>query len=98
MTTQPRRQCRHRRMEKWMRLVPERINTEWIGTLSDADLIDVEARLHTKFAVLERREKTKRGASYQLCCSSPETMAAWDRWCRVNTATRGRSLNPRRVK
>ena len=87
-----------RRMEKWMRLVPERINTEWIGTLTDDDLIDVEARLHTKFALLERREKTRRGASYQLCCSSPETMAAWDRWSRVLTATRGRSLNPRRVK
>ena len=81
-----------------MRLVPERINTEWIGTLTDDDLIDVEARLHTKFALLERREKTRRGASYQLCCSSPETMAAWDRWSRVLTATRGRSLNPRRVK
>ena len=81
-----------------MRLVPERISTDWIGTLSDADLIDVEARLHTKFALLERREKNRRGASYQLCCSSPETMAAWDRWSRVLTATRGRSLNPRRAK
>jgi hypothetical protein len=81
-----------------MRLVPERINTDWIGTLSDADLIDVEARLHSKFALLERREKTKRGASYQLCCSSAETMDAWDRWSRVLTAARGRSLNPRRVK
>jgi len=81
-----------------MRLVPERINTDWIATLSDADLIDVEARLHSKFALLERREKTKRGASYQLCCSSRGTMDAWDRWSRVLTAARSRSLNPRRVK
>ena len=44
-----------------MRLVPERINTDWIGTLTDDDLIDVEARLHTKFALLERREKNEDG-------------------------------------
>jgi len=79
-----------------MRLVPERISAAWIGTLTDDDLVDVEARLHARFVDLERREKKSRGAKYDLLRSPPDVMDAWDRWSRVNTATRGRALNPRR--
>ena len=49
-----------------MRLVPERISAAWIGTLTDDDLVDVEARLHARFVDLERREKKSRGAKYDL--------------------------------
>lgn len=80
-----------------MRLVPERISLDWIGTLTDADLIDIEARLHERFTALERREKKAHGGRYQLFCSPPDVMDAWDRWSRVLTATRLRALNPRRV-
>lgn len=80
----------------FMRLVPERISAEWISTLTNDDLIEVEARLHERFTALERREKKARGARYQLLCSPPDLMDAWDRWSRVLTATRSRSLNPRR--
>ncbi len=81
-----------------MRLVPERISLEWIGTLTDADLIDVEARLHERFNALQRREKKTKGTHYSLFRSAPDVMDAWDRWSRVLTATRSRSLNPRRGK
>ena len=46
-----------------MRLVPERISAAWIGTLTDDDLVDVEARLHARFVDLERREKKSRAAN-----------------------------------
>ena len=81
-----------------MRVAPERIKKEWIDTLTDEDLMAVEARLHAQFDVLERREKKLRGASYQLFRSPPEVMDAWDRWSRVLTAARARSLNPRRMR
>jgi hypothetical protein len=38
------------------------------------------------------------GQKYQLFRSPPDLMDAWDRWSRVHTATRGRSLNPRRPR
>lgn len=81
-----------------MRPVPAQINATWIGTLTNDDLIAVEARLHAAYALIERREKRTQGAKYQLFRSPPDLMAAWDRWSRVNAATRARSLNPRRPR
>ena len=79
-----------------MRVVPDRISMAWIETLSDIDLLDVEARVHAKFSVLERREKKARGDKYQLMRGPADLMDAWDRWSRLLSATRERSLNPRR--
>jgi hypothetical protein len=81
-----------------MRPVPAQINTTWIGTLTDDDLIIVEARLHEQYAVIERREKRAQGAKYHLFRSPADLMTAWDRWSRVNAATRSRSLNPKRPR
>jgi hypothetical protein len=81
-----------------MRVVPDHINTTWIGTLTDEDLIAVETRLHERFSVLERREKRLHGGTYQLFRSPADVMDAWDRWSRVNAATRARALNPRRPR
>ena len=69
---------------------------KWIETLSNEDLLDVEARVHAKFNVLERREKKERGEKYQLMMrgGSAELMEAWDRWSRILSATRERSLVP----
>jgi hypothetical protein len=77
-----------------MRLVPDRISLAWIETLSDADLLDVEARVRARFTLLERREKKARGDKYQLMRGPADLMEAWDRWSRINAATRDRSLNP----
>jgi hypothetical protein len=38
-----------------MRVVPARINTTWIGTLTDDDIFSVEARLNDNLWVLEGR-------------------------------------------
>ena len=79
-----------------MRLVPDTISANWIGTLTDADLIDVEARLHTRFSTIESREKRTLGGRYDFFRGSADLMDAWDRWSRVHTATRARKLHPRR--
>lgn len=80
-----------------MRLVPEKISHAWIETLSDDEMIDIEARLHAAFTVIERREKKARGYKYELCRGTAELMTAWDRWSRLSTATRDRSLTTRRT-
>ena len=79
-----------------MRLVPDRIDGAWIDTLIDDYLIDVESRLYARFAVLERRQKKLRGSKYDLFAGPADLMDAWDRWSRVNNATRVRELTPRR--
>ncbi len=80
-----------------MRIVPDRISMSWIETLTDDDLLDVEERLHTRYVVIERREKRVRGDKYQLMRGPADLMDAWDRWSRLSGATRERSLTPRRV-
>jgi hypothetical protein len=77
--------------------VPTRINAAWIGTLSDTDLLAMETELHNRFEDIERAEKRLRGAKYDLVRGSEELINAWDRWSRVNNATRVRNLAPRRV-
>ena len=79
-----------------MRVLPDKISLVWIETLTDDDLLDVEARVHAQFGVVERREKKLKGEKYALFRGSAELMAAWDRWSRLLAATRERSLNPRR--
>lgn len=81
-----------------MRLVPDRISLAWIETLTDADLLDVEARVRARFTLLERREKKARGDKYQLMRGPADLMDAWDRWSRILAATRDRSLNPLRAE
>ena len=80
-----------------MRPVPAVIKPAWIDSLSNDDLIAVEARLHARLALLERREKRLHGSTYQLFRSPADVMEAWDRWSRVLGALRARSLIPRRT-
>lgn len=79
-----------------MRVVPERISRDWIDTLSDEDLVDVEARLHGKFTVLEKRERKAVGARFTMMRAPADLLDAWDRWSRLLNATRERALVPRR--
>jgi hypothetical protein len=78
-----------------MRVAPDIINMKWIDTLTDADLLDVESRLHEQLAVIERREKKAKGDKYLLFRGPADLLDAWDRWSRINAATRERSLKPR---
>ena len=77
-----------------MKIVPESLSADWIDSLTDVELLDVERRTHEKFVVIERREKKLRGERYNLMRGSAELMDAWNRWGRIANATRARSLRP----
>ena len=77
--------------------LPQSITRQWLGTLTNDDLMDAESRLHQTLGVLERREKKARGAHYQLLRGPAELLAAWDRWSRVSQAARERGLQARRT-
>ena len=77
--------------------LPDRITYEWMGTLDDDSLLVAELSLHQLFADEEAAERKRRGERYELVRGPAELMSAWDRWSRVNTETRQRKLNPRRV-
>jgi hypothetical protein len=79
-----------------MRVLPERISRAWIVSLTDTDLLEVEARTHARFALLERREKKIRGYRYELMRGPADLTEAWDRWSRLNSEARERALQPRR--
>lgn len=79
-----------------MRPVPAVITGVWMDSLSDDDMVAVEARLYAKLAQLQRRESKLHGSRYQLFRSPADVLEAWDRWSRVTGMLRGRSLIPRR--
>jgi len=78
-----------------MRLIPTRINAAWIGTLADDDLVDIEARLHERFSLLDQRYRRTAKEHYNLMRGPTELIDAWDRWSRISVAARGRSLATR---
>ena len=73
--------------------VPETITLDWIVSLSDA-----ESRLRNALGTLERRERNVWGARYELMRGPADLLRAWDRWTRVNRATRERGLRPLRAR
>ena len=75
--------------------VPEHITGEWMDSLTDGDLLVAESSLRKSFFNLEREEKKRDGAQYELMRGSAELLAAWSRWSRVSTETRTRGLHPR---
>lgn len=81
-----------------MRLVPGMISRQWIDTLSDPDLVDVEARLHERFLTLQRRERKRRGERYSMMEAPADLLEAWDRWSRLLNAARERALITRRLE
>jgi len=72
--------------------LPDRINAQWIDTLSDPELIEVEGNLHETFAALDQAEKARRGESYSLLRGPEALTGAWMRWSMVSNAVRTRGL------
>jgi hypothetical protein len=79
-----------------MKIAPQKITRDWIVSLTDAEVLEIEARLHGQLAALERRERKLHGNKYELFRSPADVMSAWDRWSRVSNAARERSLLCRR--
>ena len=78
--------------------VPERVTADWIGTLANAQLMTVEARLHSEFLDEEIQEKERRGDRYALLQGPPALVNAWLRWQMVSNEARSRGLLVRHRK
>jgi len=74
---------------------PDRIDRQWIASLTDAELQHAESELRARFAEQETLEKQRRGAHYDLLRGPEALTAAWLRWSMVSNATRARGLSVR---
>jgi hypothetical protein len=75
--------------------VPERIDAEWIGTLSNEQLQRAESQLHNDYSREETAERKRRGNAYDLMRGPEALMTAWLRWSLVSNAVRARGLRVR---
>jgi hypothetical protein len=80
-----------------MRQVPQQLSRQWIDTLTDDELIDVEARLHDRFLTIERRERKSQGPRFTMMRAPADLLDAWDRWSRCLNAARERALVTRKL-
>ena len=73
-------------------MIPFRVDSRWISTLGNTDLLAAEQTLHEDFRVQERTEKTRSGGRYMLLNGPPALVNAWLRWLLVSNAARARGL------
>jgi len=72
--------------------IPDHINSRWLATLVDDQLITAEAELHAVFRRRETAEKSRAGARYMLLNGPSDLVVAWQRWLLVSNETRTRGL------
>jgi hypothetical protein len=76
--------------------IPDHVDSRWIATLGDDQLVKAEAELHGHFREYETAEKRRAGARYILLQGPPALVNAWLRWLLVSNAARTRGLAVRR--
>jgi hypothetical protein len=72
--------------------IPDRMNSRWISTLVDEQLVAAEAELHTIFLEHEVVEKRRAGNRYVLLEGPADLVHAWQRWLLVRNETRNRGI------
>ena len=72
--------------------IPEKINSQWIATLGDEQLVTAESALHALFFKEETAEKKRSGRLYAMMEGPATLVDAWHRWLLVNNETRYRGL------
>jgi hypothetical protein len=72
--------------------IPTYVNSRWIATLDDAQLVVAETTLHSAFRELEISEKSRRGARYVLLQGPAELVSAWHSWRLVSNEVKARGL------
>jgi hypothetical protein len=75
--------------------LPERIDADWIGTLTNEELQGAESLLHGNYTREEMAERKRRGNRYDLMRGPEPLMTAWLRWSLVSNAVRARGLRVR---
>ena len=77
--------------------IPARITGDWIATLGNARLVDVELLLHSEFITEENHERKRSGERYTLLQGPAALVNAWLRWQMVSNEMRTRGVLTRRV-
>jgi hypothetical protein len=72
--------------------VPDRVTAEWMATLANGQLVNVESSLHSEFLREEVEEKQRRGGRYALLQGPPTLVNAWLKWQLVSNEARSRGL------
>ncbi len=72
--------------------IPDRINSRWIATLGNDQLVKAESLLHAAFHEQEVAEKRRKGARYVLLQGPAGLVTAWHRWLLVSNEARVRGL------
>jgi hypothetical protein len=72
--------------------IPDRVDSRWVATLANAQLLRAESQLRTAFRKLEAAEKRRAGSRYMLLQGPPPLVTAWHRWTVVNNETKDRGL------
>lgn len=72
--------------------IPEHVNSRWIATLGNEQLVAAEAQLHADFHRREVAEKVRSSERYMLLQSPAPLVNAWLRWALVSNETRSRGL------
>ena len=72
--------------------IPDHINSHWIASLEDKQLVTAEAELHAAFRTHETAEKRRSGARYVLLLGYGGARQPWHRWLLVSNETRNRGL------
>ena len=73
-------------------ILPDRLTANWVETLANSQLVELESLLHTKFAAEEIDEKRRRGDRYVLLHGPEPLVTAWHRWSMANNEIRNRRL------
>jgi hypothetical protein len=73
--------------------IPKRVNTRWIATLGNDQLLAAEGQLLADFHRQEIAEKSRCGARYVLLHGPTSLVNAWLRWLLVSNEARMRGLH-----
>jgi hypothetical protein len=63
--------------------MPERVNAEWVSSLSDKHLEEAAATLHAVFEKEDNAERKRAGEEYRMLRGPESLISAWMRWLMV---------------
>jgi hypothetical protein len=80
-----------------MMAIPTNINSQWIASLKNPQLVEAEAQLYDAFHTREIAEKSRAGARYVLLQGPSDLVNAWQQWLMLNNEARTRGVLIRRT-
>ena len=80
-----------------MMTMPATVNSQWIASLQNNQLVEAEAQLYAAFHTREIAEKSRAGARYILLQGPSDLVNAWQQWLLASNEARARGVLIRRA-